>query len=286
MKRILVPCDFSKPATNAFRFALDIAEQSRGVVYLLHVIELPVMYDSVLMPALSIENELYQDLKENAEKQFRKMLSKISTEAAKVETAISFGPIFTIINNYVQEKEVDLIVMGSQGAEGMKEIFIGSNAEKIVRTSLVPVIVLKNNIKRAIKNIVFPNSLDTEGQEDLMLKIKALQNFYKAHLHIVWINTPLNFNNDTNTRANLEAFAKRFMLKNYSIHIYNYTDGEEGILRFAEEIDADMIAMGTHGRRGLAHLFKGSLTEDIVNHGKYIIWTSVLKPDSELQKND
>ncbi len=61
MKKIVVSYDFSKPAINAFCFALSIAEQSKGVVYLLHVIELPVMYDSVLMPALSFENDLYKD---------------------------------------------------------------------------------------------------------------------------------------------------------------------------------------------------------------------------------
>ncbi len=279
MKKILVPCDFSKPAINAYNFALNIAEQTDGVVYLLHVLELPVIYDSGLTPIISYENELYRDLKENADNQFKKLLAKNTSNNVKVETDTLFGPIFTIINDYVSEKQVDLIIMGSQGAEGMKEILIGSNAEKIVRTSLVPVMVMKHNFNGIIKNIVFPNALDTEGQEDLMRKVKELQYFFKAHLHIVWINTPLNFSNDTKTKASLEAFAKRFMLTNYSIHIYNYLDGEEGILHFADEIDADMIAMGTHGRRGLAHLFQGSLTENIVNHAKYIIWTSVLKKD-------
>jgi nucleotide-binding universal stress UspA family protein len=276
-----VPCDFSKPAVNAFRFALDIAEQSRGKVYLLHVIELPVMYDSVLMPSLYFENDLYKELKENAEKQFKKLLAKYPAEVAKVNTEVTFGPIYTLIINCAKEKEADLIVMGTQGANGLKEIFIGSNAEKIVRTSPVPVIVLKNNFKGPINNIVFPNVLEQEGQEDLVLKVKALQNFYKAHLNIVWINTPLNFSNDKVTRAKLEAFAKRFMLKNYSLHIYNYTDGEEGILHFANEINADMIAIGTHGRRGLNHLLKGSLTENLVNHSNYMIWTSVMKDDNE-----
>jgi K+-sensing histidine kinase KdpD len=128
---------------------------------------------------------------------------------------------------------------------------------------------------------VFPNVLEQEGHEDLVMKVKALQNFYKAHLNIVWINTPLNFNNDKVTRAKLEAFAKRFMLKNYTLHIYNYTDSEEGILHFASEINADMIAMGTHGRRGLSHLIRGSLTENLVNHSKYMIWTSVIKDDKQ-----
>jgi nucleotide-binding universal stress UspA family protein len=278
MKKIVVPCDFSKPAVNAFRFALDIAEKTYGKVYLIHVIELPVVYDSTV----PIDNQLFNELKVNAEKQFKKLTTKYINDFVKVITEIRFGPMHSIIASYVQEQGADLVVMGTHGATGFKEFFIGSNAEKIVRTSSVPVIVLKDAFTKTIKNIVFPNLLETEGQEDLLLKVKALQTFFKAHLHIVWINTPLNFANDSITKARLEAFARRFMLKNYSIHIYNYSDGEEGIVRFADEIDADMIAIGTHGRRGLAHIFKGSMTEDIVNHSKYLIWTSVLVKDETL----
>ncbi len=282
MKKIIVPCDFSKPAVNAYRFALDIAAQSKGIVHLLHVIELPVIYDSVVIPALYIENVLYNELKESADKKFMKLTARYFNEKVKIIAEVKFGPIHPTITTYAQEEQADLIVMGTQGAEGMKEFFIGSNAEKVVRTSTVPVIVMKDNFKGHVKNIVFPTLFQTESQEDLVMKVKVLQNFFKAHLHIVWINTPLNFSNDSDTHAKLEDFAKRFMLKNYSLHIYNYTDSEEGIIHFADDIDADMIAMGTHGRRGLAHLFIGSLAESIVNHSKYLIWTSVLKKDQEV----
>ena len=63
MKKILVPCDFSKPAINAFKFALDIAERSVGTITLVHVIELPVMHDTGLMPVLSFEEQLLKELK-------------------------------------------------------------------------------------------------------------------------------------------------------------------------------------------------------------------------------
>jgi nucleotide-binding universal stress UspA family protein len=52
MKKIIVPCDFSEQAVSAFRVALDIATESKGEVHLIHIIELPVMHDTVLMPVL------------------------------------------------------------------------------------------------------------------------------------------------------------------------------------------------------------------------------------------
>jgi nucleotide-binding universal stress UspA family protein len=167
--------------------------------------------------------------------------------------------------------------MGSHGASGVREFFVGSNAERMVRNSPVPVLVVKDYYKGPVKNIVFPNTLDTENQEDLVMKVKALQNFFKAHLHIVWINTPLNFTSDKLTSERLETFAKRFMLKDYTISVFNHTDEETGILEFSNSIKGDLIAMGTRGRKGITHLVNGSLAEDVVNHNKGLVWTYSLQ---------
>jgi nucleotide-binding universal stress UspA family protein len=280
MQKILVPCDFSKPAINAYRFSLDIARQSKGTVHLLNVIELPVMHDTVLMPVLNFEEQLLKDLRENAETRFKKITDKYSAEGVKVITSVQFGGVSRMIQEYATNKSIDLVMMGSHGASGLREFFIGSNAEKLVRRSTVPVLVVKDYYKGAIKNIVFPNTLDTENQEDLVMKVKTLQNFFKAHLHIVWINTPLNFTSDNITRDRLQAFAKRFMLKDYSISVFNSTDEEQGILGFANSVKGDLIAMGTRGRKGIGHLVNGSLAEDIVNHNKGLVWTYSLQNES------
>jgi nucleotide-binding universal stress UspA family protein len=277
MKKILVPCDFSKPAINAFRFALDLASQSGGTVHLVNIIELPVLHDTVIMPVLNFEQELLDDLRENAEKSFAKITGKYKTNEVPVKTVVEFGSVHAKIQNYIVEHGIDLVVMGSHGASGAREFFIGSNAERIVRNSTAPVLVLKDYYKGPVKNIVFPNTLDTENQEDLTMKVKALQNFFGAHLHIVWINTPVNFTSDDITLKRLEAFAKRFMLKNYTLNIVNDTNTEQGILQFANRIEGDLIAMATHARKGVSHLIYGSLAEDVVNHTKGLVWTYALK---------
>ncbi|HPM30929.1 MAG TPA: universal stress protein [Chryseolinea sp.] len=280
MKTILVPCDFSKPAINAFRFALDIAEMSKGIVHLLNVVELPVLHDSMIMPVLSFEAQLLKDLRERSISEFNKLTAKYGKEKIKVITKVEFGSPTQIINTYAKKNKVDLIIMGSHGANGMREYFIGSNAEKIIRNSKIPVLILKDYYKGSIKHIVFPNTLDTENQEDLVMNVKALQHFFKATLHIVWVNTPANFTNDTVTLKRLEDFAKRFMFKNFTIDIYNHIDAEEGIRLFSDSIKANMIAMGTHGRKGVSHLLLGSLAESVANHYKGLIWTYSIKNDT------
>jgi nucleotide-binding universal stress UspA family protein len=277
MKKILVPCDFSKPAINAYRFALDVAAQSKGTIHLLNVIELPVMHDTVLMPVLNFEEQLFKDLKKNAETRFKTITDKYSDDSIKVVTRTVFGSVSRMIQEYITTESIDVVVMGSHGASGVREFFIGSNAEKMVRNAPVPVLVIKDYFKGPIKSIVFPNTLDTEHQEDLVMKVKALQNFFKAHLHLVWINTPLNFTSDTHTTERLEAFAKRFMLKDYTISVFNDTDEERGIVEFSNSVKGDLIAIGTRGRKGIAHLVNGSLTEDVVNHYKGLVWTYAIK---------
>jgi nucleotide-binding universal stress UspA family protein len=279
MKKILVPCDFSKPAISAFRLALDVAKQSRGVVHLLNIIELPVLHDSILMPVLNFEQELLNDMRKGAEAKFKKLIEKYNTDNLKIKVIgrVEFGNVFKSIQDYVKEFAIDLVVMGSHGTSGVRELLIGSNAEKVVRRSLVPVLVSKDYYKGPIKNIVFPNTLETEEQEDLVMKVKALQNFFKAKLHIVWVNTPLNFTADTETRKRLEAFAKRFMFRDYTINVFNHTDEEFGIIQFASSIKAELIAMGTHGRKGFAHMVIGSLAEDVVNHNSGLVWTYSMK---------
>ncbi len=279
MKKILVPCDFSDSAVQAFKFAVEIANQSEGEILLLNVIELPVLHDSVLMPTLSFENSFLKDMKASTDKNFSKMIDKWAKDGPRVTSFIEHGPTAHAICEFTVSKKVDLVIMGTKGVSGLKEFLVGSNTEKVVRWSKVPVIAVKKSIKvSAIKNIVFPNTLeDSKVQDEFTMKVKELQNFFKAKLHIVYVNTPANFERDTDTHKRLEAFAKRFMIKNFTLNVFNATDQEMGVTDFAHEIKADMIAMATHGRRGLNHLLNGSVAEDMVNHIDCPIWTCVEK---------
>ncbi len=238
------------------------------------------MHDTVFMPVLNFEAELLKELKEKTEKSFHKIITKYNAERVKVVADVVFGHPSSEIVDCVRRQNIDLVVMGSHGASGIREFIVGSNAEKVVRNSSAPVLVVKEYSKGTIRNIVFPNTLETDDQEDLTMKVKALQNFFKAHLHVVWINTPLNFSSDTETLSRLETFAKRFVLKDYTIHVFNHRDEESGILEFTKMIKGDIITMATHGRKGISHLLNGSLAEDLVNHTRGLVWTYSLKNEA------
>ncbi len=273
MKKILVPCDFSESAVQAFKFAVEIANQSKGELLLLNVVEIPVIHDSVMAPAFSFEETYLKEMKDRAEKDFKKMREKWAKDGPKIRTLIQFGAPTSAISRVVDEEKVDLIVMGTKGASGLKEFFVGSNTEKVVRWSAVPVVAIKKSVKGAsIKNIIFPSTLH-EDEEDLTLRVKALQDFFKATLHVLYVNTPANFRTDVISRQKLKDFAKRFMLKNFTLNVYNDISEEAGVAHFTKEVKGDLIALATHGRKGLSHLMSGSIAEDMVNHIDCPIWT-------------
>lgn len=279
MKKILVPCDFSEYAINAFWQALDIAAEGNGRVHLLHVVEPPLLNDTVLMPTLNFEEENMKDLKKDAENRFKDLIKMGKREHITTTFEAQIGTVFNTIQECIKENSIDLVIMGSKGASGLKEYFIGSNAEKVVRESPVPVLVVKNYYGQPIRKIVFPNTLDTVHQEDLVMKVKELQHFFKAKLCILYINLPSKFEVESTIREHLQQFADRYMFKDYTINIHTHTSTEKGIIEFTKIAGGDMIAMGTHGRTGIVHLLKGSVAEDIVNHTERPIWTYRMKEE-------
>ena len=273
MKKILVPCDFSKPAVNAFRFAMDIALKSKAMVQLINVIELPVVHDTIVTPVMTFEKGFMSDLTQKTKKEFDKLITKYKSESVTVKSDVEFGSPARMITDFAKKKSIDLIIMGTHGTSGIREYFVGSNAEKVVRHAPVPVMVMKNYYKGAMRNIVFPNTLETEKQEVLVTRVKELQAFFKATVHILYVNTPTNFTADNITIERLKQFARQFNFKNYTLNVYNYPFEEPGIIHFTNSIKGDLIAMGTHGRSGISHFLNGSLAEDIVNHANCPIWT-------------
>ncbi len=277
MNKILIPCDFSEQAIHAFRLAVDMAHVSSAELHLLHVIELPIMHDDVLTPMPSFDETLLKELSERAEEKFTALKKDFSKEHLFITSKIEYGPIVPSILDYLESQKISLIVMGTKGVSGLEEVLIGSTAEKVVRNASCPVIAVKRQISISeLQHIVFPNSME-EGQEDLLMHVKEMQHVLNAKLHMVWIDTSTKADDHTVVKRQMDEFAKRFMLKDYTINVFKANNKETGIINFTHWMNANMIAMGTHARKGLSHLLKGSVTEGVVNHVDCPIWTYVIK---------
>jgi nucleotide-binding universal stress UspA family protein len=275
MKKILVPCDFSEPAVEAFRFAIDLAARSQGKVIVLKVIDLPnVTYGaSIDMSIYNYSPTLLKDLEEDAKKSYKKMFDKFGKKTRNISFVVVQGPTSIMIRDYIEDNKIDLVVMGTHGTSGMEEFLVGSNTEKIVRFSNAPVIAIRNAVSiSSIKNIVFPTTLEL-NQTDFIKKLKSLQEYFGATLHVVHLNTPFSFIRE----IELKEYANHYKLSKCTLNIRNERYEPDGIISFVKEVKADMLAMPTHGRRGLSHFINGSIAEDVVNHVECPIWTYKLK---------
>lgn len=274
MKKILVPCDFSEPAIEAFRFGIDLANKSGGKVTVLKVIDLPVVYETTFgMPGYAFNAGLLKELEADAGKSYEKMVGKFGKKFSRVKFIVVHGPATAMISDTAEDIKADLIVMGTHGAQGIKEFFVGSNTEKIVRFSKVPVFAIRKTMAvSSIKDIVMPTSLDLK-QDDFIKQVKLLQGFFGATLHVLFLNTPFNFIRD----HELKAYASHYKLTQCTLNIRNERYEPDGIISFVKEKKADMLAMATHGRKGLSHFLSGSITEDVVNHIKCPVWTYTIK---------
>jgi len=274
MKKILVPCDFSACAVEAYQFAHSIAALSKGELHVLKAIDLPVM----MVAGFDVQPYVYDpnlihELDKDAREKFKKLEERFGQSSIPATFHVAYEQPAVAIKKFIQQHDIDLVVMGTKGASGINEYFIGSNTEKIVRWSTVPVFAIHTAVDIAtIKKIALPTMLGL-NQTALINKVKELQAFFGATLELLWINTPMNFKTDAESKALLAEFAKNYGLENYHMHIRNDTDAEDAIAHFVKEIKADMIAMATHGRRGLAHTILGSVTEQVVNHIQCPIWT-------------
>lgn len=272
MKNILVPCDFSEPAEEAFKFAVNIASQSKGEIHVLYVIDITFLRGSSTVSNSYVFNTNFlKDIEKEADQKFQTMWEKHAPMMMRIKFRHVISSLTLEIENYINANNIDLVVMGTRG-EGNASF--GSNTEKIVRTSPVPVIAIRT-APMHIKNIVLP-VLSEQTNDHFIQKVKELQSFFMSTLHLLYINTPLLFQNDTDSNNELKMFAGRAHLIDYTVNVRSDYSVEAGILRFVKEINADMIAMGTHAWKGIAHFLLGSTAESIVNSVKTPIWTHCL----------
>lgn len=270
MKKIIVPVDFSKQSDHALQYAAGIAKKYDGEILALHMLELSpaLLTNSEITPS---ENTVF--LLKLAEKRFGEFLDKDYLKGVQVTPVIKHFKVFSEIDEVAEEHDVDLIVMGSHGADGLEEIFVGSNTEKVVRSSSVPVLVIKSNTPVfAVERFVFACDFEEENIEAVR-KAKKMAELFEAEFKLVYINTPNdNFLSTEDAYNKISAFLNVSRL-GLEVDIYNDYTVEKGILHYAASESADLIGIPTHGRKGLSHFLLGSIGEDLANHADVPVMT-------------
>lgn len=277
---ILVPFDFSEQAQNALNVAFTLAKKNNSDIVLFHVIE-PLMAQQGIQAQFRIDYsqaEHFNLMVKATKAELENVASNAAYAGVPIHVVVETGNFLQQAKKYAtKENGVRLIVSGTSGASGLEEVFTGSNTEKLVRHMTCPVLSVPRKMDNFEVNSVLFATNFSEEQYISLNRLQQLQVFWGNHIHLLYVNTPNNFLSSKELDKKREEFVRKSRLKNYTFHTYSDKNEELGVLHASEDLNADVIVIPTHQRKGLWHFFMGSIAEGIVNHAEKPVLTVNMK---------
>lgn len=273
MKKIIVPIDFSKYSEYALEAAAILAKKNKAEILVLHMLE---MSEGLLTSSDAEQKQKMVFFLKLAEQKFQQFLNKEFLEGINITPIVKHLKVFKEVNEVALEHNADLIVMGSHGVTGFTEVFVGSNTEKVVRHSDIPVLVIKQKPTHLnFETVVFASSFSEKAVGAYKKVLKLLPSH--SNVQLLYVNVPgENFKSTAEMEQQVASFLTKADGNLNQLNAVNYVSDysvEKGIINFSNLVGADLILMPTHGRKGLAHFFEGSISEDLVNHANIPVMT-------------
>lgn len=274
MQTLVVPVDFSKPSENALKLAADLARRNNSKIIVLHVIEIddPVMGSEKYYVD---DHKMFFFMKLAGEK-FNRFLDRDYLKGLEITDLVEIGTTVHGITHTIEKHHANLIVMGATGSGGSTDTLMGSTTEKVIRNAEIPVLILKNDLKKIpLRKIVFAADFSLENLPAYRRTQQFTDDFH-AELKLIYVNTPgENFKSSQEIDEKIRHFLRETETSYDPENVIVYSDYsiEQGVLNAAHVHSADLIVMPTHGRKGLAHFFSGSIAEDVTNHSTLPVLT-------------
>lgn len=270
MKKILLPTDFSDNAFNAIQYAVQLFENEDCTFYLLNTYT-PVLYDTEYILYSPSQLSLDEIYKNNSLKGLKKVEKKINQKFPNPKHTIEKISSFNLLNEeiveQVKEKEIDLVIMGTQGATGAEEILFGTHTVHAIKKTKIPLLAIPSDFEFVPpKNILFPTDYDINYTAKHLQLLKELADTYKSEIHILHVifGRPLDEKQE-NSKKILGEYLKDTRHKFYSIEKNTVT---EGIYDFQEENSIDLLAMISNKHSFFENLLFRPLINDIGFHVK------------------
>ncbi|RFC54572.1 universal stress protein [Brumimicrobium aurantiacum] len=259
--KVLIPTDFSIEAEYAYQMVKNLSKKGEFEITFLHILNVPDTVTLGMDGMINTCGEIDINFVEIQREMALEKLKSLQESHPEVKTELTFGHTTNGIIQFAEDNQFDLIALGTKGASGFAERFIGSNAQHIARNSDVPVLSLMcDRSELELKNLLFIHDFKEYEVQDLKL-IKRLIKMYDTKLHFLQVND--DENQDETIKENMAIFAQKNDIVNFESHILREGNVEEGVKKFAEQNQMDILCLGTHGKGGIFHK---SITESLINH--------------------
>lgn len=268
MKTILFPTDFSNTANNAFLYALNFANKYDASIIVLHQYDLPTIQSSSLPQSIkevydAIEFQNFENLKSHIP-HLRKIASDNNLSHIDFKNVLTQGELIASIKDIIKKEEIDAIILGTNGASGLKEVFLGSNASNIIDSVNKLIVSIPVDAKyKDINNIVFTTKFREKDKEALRKTIK-IANKFNAKVHVIIVDDKSIDNVD----CILHNWQQEFTDDNLEFHLFKNRNVYKTITDFIDSYDVDLITMLHYKKSFIESLFKSSLTQKMSQHSQ------------------
>lgn len=271
MKHILTLTDFSEVAEDAVRSAFRFASDNNARLTIYHRLH---KSDTVQINPENRTSIVSMDREATPRSRYLDKWYAIAKEhKVKLDYVLGQGSLVKDIRTIAENRNIDLIIMGSKGAAGKKEYLWGSHAERVIENVDCPVLVLKKPMKDyRLDNIVFASSFDEKDKPVFQFFLDFIKPPTDSVIHLLLVNTLSYFSQPTilvkEAMADFEELAKPF---NVQSHFYPDYSVDAGIRHFLKEVDPDILVMSNKYNKPLKHALSGSETIRAVNHTDFPI---------------
>lgn len=260
--KILIPTDFSVQAEFAYLMVNNLGSKLPVDIHFLHVLNVP---DTVTMDGqgnIQTCGEIdVRYVEQQRDIALRKLANLKTLYGQDIETHLALGKTIDTVVGVAAAHGFDLIVMGTKGASGIRDLISGTDTQMIVRRSQVPVLSLMcDRSDLQIQNLLLVHDFSENGNQDMKLMHRILLAF-GAKVHLMQVASAKD--SEESIRRNMELFAKANGLESYETHVLHDRDVESGVIHFNQMHETDIVCIGTHGKGGWFH---SSATEKLVKH--------------------
>jgi nucleotide-binding universal stress UspA family protein len=269
MKRILLPTDFSENAYNAISYAVQLYKDIKCKFYILHTYT-PVSISAGRMVDNYSSFDLQDITKETAERKLKGIEDRLKTEFNNANhtfiTMVSFNTLTSEMVEVVKKKEIEFVIMGTKGATGAKEIFIGSNTMQTIKNLKCPVIAIPSGFKyEKPSEILFPTDYKIHKANKYLSLIKELcENNNNSKLHILNVSQDISLKEkQEQTETFLDDFFKE------TIHLFHNTENEDlvkAIITFKKTYKINFLIMVHNEHNLFENLFFKPVVNQMVYH--------------------
>ena len=259
MKNILLPTDFSENSWNAIKYAIQLFEKDQCTFHVFNAYT-PVVYDlTYMLLASPAQFGLRDPIREASREHLSELETRISEEFGvnpnhTFETIARFETLISGIKELIEERHIDLVVMGTKGATGAKKILFGSNTVQVFSGIKHPIIAIPSNFDYvAPQEILFPTDLEVTFNEEQLHMLKEITVLHHSKINAMHVRTGhgLSAMQEKNKLMLQTIFGKM----NYEFHDFDDMNIPVAINEFQDAHTVNMLAMINNKQSFFENLF-------------------------------